>query len=112
MTIQRLSTLCLLGALVLASSGCGEVKQQYETSAAPNVTITSKQRIKQWLDGVAQSGTIDSGVSLIRDEIDKLPADSGVNVEELKKGFADLESSKSPAATKKLAETLSSKIPE
>ena len=101
----------VLGAALLALvvAGCGSSEQKYAT--IPTGVSTPAENIRQSLEQLEKSGKFDSGTSLIKGEIEKLRADSSVNVDELLKDFDKLMASKSPSQIRSHAKALAAKLP-
>jgi len=90
-------------------TGCGSAEQKYD---APKeiAHVTPSQRAKGWLDAVAESGQLDSGISMLPETFDEMQAQDGVNVDELKKDAERLAQLRNSAEIKKLAQAMSDKI--
>jgi hypothetical protein len=106
---QRISIAAglLLLALVV---GCGSGEQKY-APAQKAKEITSSQRVREWLDIFSKSGTTDSGVSLIREELAKVTV-PGTDTAALQTEFDAATNNPNQATRKKLAAELLKKIPE
>lgn len=70
--------------------GCGSAEQQYAqpeggTVAAPTATET----VRSWLEGIAESGVLDSGSIVLKENIERMKAE-GANVDALTKSADEL----------------------
>lgn len=94
---------------VTSFSGCGSAEQKYN---APTeiATVTPSQRAKGWLESVAASGQIDSGISVLPSTLDEMHTQDGVDITELKHDAELLSKSRDSAEIKKLAKKMAEKI--
>lgn len=99
----------VLGSTVLFAAGCGSGQQTYSNQPIKDVTVT--ENVRNWLNGVAESGQLDSGATVMRGEIEKLRADTTIKVDDLLKGYDELMSSKSPQQRKAKAQELIKLLP-
>ncbi len=86
---MKLFTTKFTATVVLAVSplfvaGCGSPEQEYVQPQA-TVEVKASDNVRTWLQGVAESGQLDSGASVIKDDIEKLRAEGvdGATVDEL-----------------------------
>jgi hypothetical protein len=103
-------------ALTLAAScfallGCGAHEQEY--SDVEVVTQTPTQQARQWLQGVAQTGQLDSGVETIKDTIGQMreAGVDGATVDALLKDAEQLAALTAPQQIRTKAQQLLSKLP-
>lgn len=99
----------LLGSVVVFAAGCGSGQQTYSKQPIKDVTVA--ENVRNWLNGVATSGQLDSGATIMRGEIEKLRADTTVKVDDLLKGYDDLMAAKSPQQRKTKAQELIKLLP-
>jgi len=101
----------MLGAgLMLSGCGGGSVND-YELPAGTDAP-TATENVRTWLEGVAKSGELDSGISVMHEEADKLKADGVAAADEIAAGLKELESASSSSAIKSKAKSLLDKLPE
>jgi outer membrane murein-binding lipoprotein Lpp len=99
-----LTSLAVLGGLLIA--GCGSGQQKMATPTEVKSTSAS-QSLKGWLDEVATTGELNSGVTLIPQMIDESAQPKAA---ELKKDLDDLNGLRDPAKIKAKAKEMSAKI--
>ena len=95
----------LLALFVLASLGCGGVDTPSVQVQAPGL-----EQVKPVLESVAQTGTMDSGMIIVREELEKLKQTDAAKAEGLLKGLAELEAARDPATIKAKAKALASQL--
>lgn len=77
--------------------GCGS---DGAVAVTPNPAATE---IRMALSGVAKSGQIDSGIVIVKDQIEKLKTDDAAKAAAIAPLYEELTKAKSPAEAKRLA---------
>lgn len=95
--------------LVLPGCGGGSVSD-HDLPAGTNAPTTI-ENVRSWLEGVAQNGELDSGITLMHEEAEKLQAEGVASADEIAAGLKELESAKGSSAIKSKAKSLLSKLP-
>jgi hypothetical protein len=97
-------------SLILGLSGCSEVKQQYEVpvDAKP---FAKTELVKGYLDNIAKTGELDSGISMLPERIEELRDTGNPNIDQLKEDAEKLASMSQPAQITALAKKMSEMIP-
>lgn len=94
---------------VLSVVGCGGSSQEQDISGT--VVTTHTQNVRSWLEGVAQSGQLDSGAMLMKDEIAQLKGEGVEKADELQKDLDELLNMKNPAQIRSKASAMAAKLP-
>jgi hypothetical protein len=96
--MRFLSLLLVLG--LVSAYGCG--------SSAPSTDVTppGQEQIKPTLESVVETGTIDSGLMVVREELEKMQATDSAKADELLKDLDELETLSGDAAKTKATEML------
>lgn len=110
-TIFRAFGAALVAGISLMTTGCGGYVSDHNLPAGSS-TSTATENVRVWLQGVAQNGELDSGVSLIPDEIAKMKAEGVDNADKIEQEFDQLESQKGPAAIKTKANAILNMLPK
>ncbi|MCG6158040.1 hypothetical protein [Rubinisphaera margarita] len=101
---------CLLGiGLLLPGCGGGSVSDQ-ELPAGSNAPSPT-ENVRVWLEGVAESGQLDSGISMMHEEAEKMKANGVANADEIATGLKELETASGSSAIKSKANALLQKVP-
>jgi hypothetical protein len=96
--------------LILTLSGCGQAKQEYQVPADAK-PYAKTELVKGYLDTIAKTGELDSGVSTLPDRIEELRDTGNPNIDQLKKDAQELASMSQPAQISALAKKMSAMIP-
>ena len=104
--------LVLLSAGVIFVGCDTEPADLPQYSKQPIVTVTPAQQVRQWLQGVAESGQLDSGAEVIKDMIEQMRESGTTNVDELLTDADELIKMKGTSQIKAKANEILGKIPE
>lgn len=99
MWLQRISV--VLALLVLTGCGSGETVQ----AVAPPTN-----RAASILESVAKTGVRDSGLVIVREELEKMKATDATKAEALLNDFAQLEKARDAASVKAKAKEMAAKL--
>lgn len=101
------------GAVALVLSlllGCGDGRETHYDEGT--IVSTHTQNVRTWLEGVAQSGQLDSGAMLMKDEVAQMKTEGVDNVDEISSDLDALLNTKGAAQIKAKAKALLAKLPQ
>lgn len=104
---RPLGAVTLLLSLVL---GCGDGRETHFEEGT--IVTTHTQNVRTWLEGVSQSGQLDSGAMLMKDEVAQMKSEGVDNVDELSSDLDALLAAKGAAQVKAKAKSMLAKLPE
>lgn len=99
-------------ALLLISPlciGCGGGSANYDLPASDKVP-TAKENIADWLNGVIETGEIDSGGEMMKDEVAKLKTEGFDKADEIQSDIDALLATKEAKAIKSKANSILAKL--
>lgn len=109
--VMSVKLMCYWPILLLSvvMCGCGNSQQKF---AAPTeiAHVSPSERMKGWLDSVAESGQLDSGVTMLPDWIEEMRQAGAANADELQRDVEELMTMKDASKLKSAAKKLSEKI--
>lgn len=98
----------VFSALVLLTlAGCGEENPNLQGTIVPTKTET----VRNWLQGVAQRGQLDSGAEVMRKEIVGLKKEGVAKADAIAAKFDKLIKTRSPAAIRSQAQEMLKMLP-
>ncbi len=100
----------LFGLVLAVAVGCGDGRETHFDEGT--IVATHTEKVRTWLEGVAQTGQLDSGAAIMRDEIAAMEEEGHTNTDALLADFEQLEQSRNPAAVRAKASEMLEKIPE
>ena len=106
-TFGRLAPVLALFAMLAA--GCGESRETHFEEGT--IVPTHTEIVRGWLEGVAQSGQLDSGAATMKDEIQALSEEGVTTTAELLADYEELSKGGSPAKVKAKAQEMLTKLP-
>jgi len=95
--------LTLLGVVAILGCGGGETTIPVEEPAADT-------QVKSALESTAETGEIDSGIMLVRDQLERMKTTDAAKAEGLLKDLDELQSMTSPGQVKTKAKEMLSKL--
>ena len=107
--MNRLTGLFLCAAVGLAATGCGDGRETHFDEGT--IVTTHTDNVRTWLEGVAQSGQLDSGADIMRDEITGMKEEGFATTDALLADFDQLKQAKGPGAVKAKATEMLGKMP-
>ena len=108
MSLRHFICLLSLAAILPVFTGCTDARvDQYDLPSGTKVP-TAKETVRGWLQGLAESGELDSGAEIMGEKVNEL-AKEGVDI---KADFDELMKTASGPALKEKASELLKKIPE
>lgn len=100
----------LLGGCVVCAVGCGGSGEQ-KYAEQPIVEVKAVDNVRAWLQGVADSGELDSGADTIKDTIQQMKTE-GANVDQLLKDADELIAMKAHNQIKAKAKAMLDSLPQ
>lgn len=101
--------LTLLSFAALLVVGCGDGRETHFDEGT--IVPTHTENVRGWLEGVAQSGQLDSGADVMRDEITGMKEEGAANADALLADFDQLVKTQAPAGVKAKATEMLKKLP-
>jgi len=100
------------GVLMLCcvlAAGCGDGRETHFDEGT--IVATHTENVRSWLQGVAQSGQLDSGADIMRDEIAGMKEEGVESADALLVDFEQLMQARGAAALKAKAADMLKKLP-
>ncbi len=98
-------TLCLF-------AGCGGGSVSDHGLPTGTQVPTATQTVRGWVEDVAKSGELNSGVSIIPEQIEAMKNEGVANTDEIRKAFDELAAASGASAVKTKANALLNKLPD
>ena len=99
----------LLSLAAMFAIGCGDGRETHFDEGT--IVATHTENVRGWLEGLANSGQLDSGADIMRDEITAMKDEGVTNTDALLADFDQLVKMQSPAAIKAKAAEMLKKLP-